>query len=148
MQFSNQRQLERLIDVYFKHIAGEFHFEDAPAKGKGDDAIIRQKVWDREPEPPTISGLALHLGFASRQEFELYIQAGEFAAVIKRGRLRIEAEYEKKLHQQPSGAIFALKNLGWNERDNLLDFQPPQPLQIQIVDSGVPVAANEGEVII
>jgi len=104
-------------------------------------------VWDREPEPPTLSGLALHLGFNSRQEFERYEQTGEFAALIKRGRLRIEAEYEKKLHMQsPSGAIFALKNLGWNERDNPLDNLPPPPLQIQIVDSGVPVAGNEREV--
>jgi hypothetical protein len=113
MSFITDRQLKALIAAYFKYIKGEYHLEDTPAKGKGGDEMVKQKIWDREPEAPTISGLAHYLGFDSRDAFNQYELTGEFASTLKRSRLRIEAEYEKKLHQQPSsGAIFALKTWG------------------------------------
>lgn len=68
-------------------------------------------------EPPTITGLALHLGFSSRQSFYDYEAKEEFAYTIKRARLRVEHEYEKCLHRKvPIGAIFALKNFGWTDK--------------------------------
>lgn len=69
-------------------------------------------------EPPTITGLALFLGFASRQSFYDYETKKEgFAYTIKRARSRIEECYEKALHSRnPIGAIFALKNFGWTDK--------------------------------
>src|SRR5687767_13811577 len=68
-------------------------------------------------EPPTISGMCLFLGFESRQSFHDYAEKEEFSYTIKKSRLRIESEYEKKLHaQNPAGSIFALKNLGWTDK--------------------------------
>jgi hypothetical protein len=67
-------------------------------------------------DKPTISGLALALGFESRQSFYDYEQ-GDFSYTIKRARLQIEAVYEQKLHgAQCTGAIFALKNFGWTDK--------------------------------
>lgn len=50
-----------------------------------------KKVWKRKPI--TIPGLALHLGFASRQSFSEYGKDHPgFADVISRARLRIEKD--------------------------------------------------------
>ncbi len=79
-------------------------------------------------EKPTVSGLALELGFTSREalhNYEGYSQ--EFADTVKRARLRIEVYYEEKLLDKDfnvSGAIFALKNLGWTDRQKAEDEGP------------------------
>jgi hypothetical protein len=55
----------------------------------------------------TITGLALALGFESRQSFYDYEKDGEFSYTIKKLRLTIEAGYESKLHENGcTGAIF------------------------------------------
>ena len=67
-----------------------------------------------EIDVPTITGLAIYLGFESRQSFYDYEERPEFSYTIKRARLFIENEYEELLqHGNTIGAIFALKNLGW-----------------------------------
>lgn len=65
---------------------------------------------------PTISGLCFHIGFESRQSFYDYEKKPEFAYTIKRARLFIEKEYEEQLQVgNTTGAIFALKNMGWTD---------------------------------
>jgi hypothetical protein len=67
--------------------------------------------------PATITGLALYLGFESRQSFYDYEGKEGFSYTIKRARLRIENEYEIKLSgNSVAGSIFALKNLGWKDK--------------------------------
>lgn len=62
----------------------------------------------------TITGLALFLGFESRQSFYDYEDRVEFSYMIKRARLEVEASYEMCLYgKNTSGPIFALKNMGW-----------------------------------
>lgn len=69
---------------------------------------------------PTISGLCYHLGFESRQSFYDYEKKEKFAYTIKRARLRIEEQYEKRLFgNSNAGAIFALKNFGWSDKQEL-----------------------------
>lgn len=70
-------------------------------------------------EPCTITGLALWLGFTSRQDlinYEGYSDA--FRDTIKRAKFFIENEYEKRLFYEgnPAGAIFALKNFDWKDK--------------------------------
>lgn len=68
----------------------------------------------------TMSGLAFHLGFASRQSLYDYEKNEDFSYIIKRARLFIESEYEGRLHQSnPTGSIFALKNMGWSDKQEL-----------------------------
>jgi len=68
-------------------------------------------------DQPTITGLALYLGFESRQSFYDYEKEIEFSYTIKRARLRIESNYEQSLFSRnPTGPIFALKNLGWKDK--------------------------------
>jgi len=65
----------------------------------------------------TISGLAYHLGFASRQSLYDYEDKEDFAYIVRRGRLRVEVYYEERLQETAcTGAIFALKNMGWKDK--------------------------------
>jgi hypothetical protein len=96
----------------------QHYFDNPPTKtvivGKGENA--------HEVELPvlTISGLAYELGFESRQSFYDYEQNKEFSYTIKRARLFIENDYEKQLQVGNTvGAIFALKNFGWTDKQEL-----------------------------
>jgi hypothetical protein len=148
--FKSIEQLSENIAAYFNWIAGAYHLEMLPCKTSAK-SLREQKVWDREPQPPTLSGLALHLGFDSLNAFEAYEQKGNYASTLKRARLRIEAEYEKQLHHQPSsGAIFALKSMGWLEQSAMATLTKPANfnIKIEIVNTGYTPALTEQEALL
>jgi len=72
-------------------------------------------------EPPTITGLAIALGFASRQSIYHLSKEPKFAPAINRLRLYIENVYEEQLTtaRNPAGAIFYLKNVGWQDNTSV-----------------------------
>ena len=146
--FSSLNYLSKRIDAYFAYIEGELGSDNNLDEKKTNQA---KKIWSREPEPATITGLALFLGFTSRTAFEDYEENGKYADTLKRGRLRIEAMYERRLHQQSSpGIIFALKSMGWNEKteNKTTDDRTHQTLKIEIMGTGPILAANENEVVL
>lgn len=130
--FENKEDLEAKVEEYFEHIKGEWHWE---AGSDEDGKPVDEKVWDRLPEPCTITGLCLFLGFESRQSFHDYGNKKEFSYTIKRARLRIENEYEKSLHysKSPVAQIFALKNLGWSDKQEIEQTNKNGDLKIEIV---------------
>ena len=67
----------------------------------------------------TWSGLARYLGFESRQSLEDYKKRDGFSYPIKKALLRIEEKYEKAMMRQPAGSIFALKNFGWRDKQEI-----------------------------
>ena len=71
-------------------------------------------------ERPTWTGLAIYLGFESRQSLEDYKTKPGFSYPIKKALLRIENEYEKAMFSKnPAGPIFALKNFGWRDKQEI-----------------------------
>lgn len=90
-QYQSVEKLQSVIDSYFK-----------------------------STEKVTVTGLALHLGFSSRQSLinnEGYSE--EFLDAIKRAKTRVEQYYEEHLvGSNAAGSIFALKNFGWKDRQN------------------------------
>ena len=71
-------------------------------------------------QTPTWTGLALYLGFASRQSLEDYKTKEGFSYPIKKALLRIEEIYEIALFSKnAAGPIFALKNFGWRDRQEI-----------------------------
>lgn len=117
--YKNPEELEDKINEYFE-------------KGiKTRKTIIGSGSNRREIEIeiPTISGLCHYLGFESRQSFYDYAERNQhetpeikdqFAYIIKRARLFIEQEYEELLSEgNPAGAIFALKNMGWKDKQEI-----------------------------
>ena len=108
-KFSSVEELEEAIESYFSQ----------------DDLI------------PTITGLALHLGFCDRQSFYDYEGRDEFSCTMKKARLSVENVYEQRLHgQSPTGAIFALKNFGWKDKQDV-DLKAAVTVNISSEDAGV-----------
>jgi hypothetical protein len=72
-------------------------------------------------DKPTMCGLSLHLGFSGRESLNDYGgYSPEFFALIKSAKHKVEASYEKfLLSQSVTGAIFALKNMGWADRQEI-----------------------------
>lgn len=71
-------------------------------------------------ERPTITGLALYLGFTSRQAILNYEEKPDFVDAIKKAKLRIEASYEQAIYNgNAAGPIFALKNFGWTDKQEI-----------------------------
>ncbi len=148
--FKNKAELCILVERYFKYTEGEYRVEKKAAKKANDEPLI-QKITVRDAEPATIAALVFHLGFNSREEFDALEEKGRYSAILKRARLRVEAAYEKRLLQpSPSGAMFALKNLGWNEK---ADTAKPATniatkLTINLVETGPKPVSDEGEVLL
>lgn len=66
---------------------------------------------------PTVNGLALALGFNSRQSLLNYAEKPEFLDTVKAVRTRLEAEWEQRLGgPNAAGTIFWLKNQGWTDK--------------------------------
>ena len=86
-----------------------------------DDKVAEYKLHCKEnKEPATWTGLALFLGFSSRQSIDEYLKYDGFSDSVKRAKMYIEHSYEKNLHNgAPSGSIFALKNFGWSDKNSL-----------------------------
>lgn len=69
---------------------------------------------------PTLAGLAVSLKI-DRQTLYNYAEREEFFDIIKNARDKVEAAYEDRLiwDNAPTGVIFALKNMGWRDRQEL-----------------------------
>lgn len=68
----------------------------------------------------TVTGLALYLGFDSRQSVYDYKEREEFSYIIKRALLMVENSYEIRVcGNNPTGPIFVLKNMGWKDKSEV-----------------------------
>lgn len=106
-KYNTADELQAAIDDYFE--TGVKMRKVAVRRGK--DMVIE------EIAVPTITGLVLHLGFADRHSFYDLEKQKKFSHTIKRARTFIEKEYEEILQTTGNtGAIFALKNFGWRDK--------------------------------
>lgn len=101
-----------------------------------EEAIVT--YFEENPKYPTITGLALHLGFDSRRSFYNYQERKQFSQVMKRAALRIESIHEANLYSgAPTGSIFWLKNRDWKDKQEQEHSILP-PIRMEIVDAGKP----------
>lgn len=109
-KYKTIKQLDTAVDVYFS-----------------EKVIIQDK---------TVAGLCLHLGFESKDIFLNVDKYGQqYKEVLKRAKLKMEKYYEEKLiGNRVTGSIFALKNLGWSDKDK--DDTKTQNTQVIIVKFG------------
>ena len=83
------------------------------------EEAIQRYFDEREKDGPpiTISGMAYYLGFMTRQSIYDYKERPEYSEILQRATLYVESQYENKLSgTTPTGAIFALKNMGWKDK--------------------------------
>lgn len=111
-------ELQKRIDEYFEECEGKLLTapDGTPVLTKWGQEIYLGK------KPPTITGLALHIGLASRQALLNYQGRPEFNDAITRAKSRVEAYAESRLYDKEgsSGAQFNLKNnfKGWDGDSN------------------------------
>jgi hypothetical protein len=100
-------------------------------------------------EPPTLIGLALHLGFKSKEDFKRFENGAKLGSTLTQARFRIMAYYESRLHYpSPAGAIFALKSMGWQEKPIAAKVAPRRvkSIKVKLVESGPKPSSSEKEV--
>jgi len=112
--YKTVNEIEGKIDAYFKECEGEILKDD---NGKtvlnkfGNPVVINRK-------PPTVTGLALALGFTSRLDLLRYQGKEEFCNTITRAKSMVEQYAEERLFDRDgsNGAQFSLRNnfKGWD----------------------------------
>lgn len=115
-KYRSAKQMQSKIDEYFKSCEGEYLKDD---NGKivlnkfGQPIVVNSK-------PPTVTGLALALGFTSRQALLNYQEKPEFIDTITRAKSKVEQYVEERLFDRDgaNGAKFSLANnfRGWKQQ--------------------------------
>lgn len=105
-------QMQAVIDQYFEDCKGE------PIIGDDGQPILDKygQPFIINAHPPTVTGLALALGFTSRQALLNYQAKKAFVDTVLRAKARIEAYAEERLFDRDGqrGAEFSLKyNFRW-----------------------------------
>ncbi|NNU33584.1 hypothetical protein HK413_04475 [Mucilaginibacter sp. S1162] len=96
-------------------------------------ALTDDKSKSKHHQPPTITGLAFHLGFKSKEQFDDFEKRGRLSLIITQARFRIMAYYESRLHYpSPAGAIFALKSMGWTDKPKAVTKKPRRVKSIKV----------------
>lgn len=116
LKYKTAEELQEAVDAYFEECKGEVVVDE---EGKpmlnrwGKPVVIGCK-------PPTVTGLALALGFAGRQALLNYQGRKAFKDTITRAKSRCEAYAEARLYDRDGamGAKFSLANnfKGWSEK--------------------------------
>ncbi|MEE9193046.1 MAG: terminase small subunit [Thermodesulfobacteriota bacterium] len=117
-KYKNAESLYKDIDGYFNYIQGEYREKEIEIKEE-DVSVTKNTIIEtiRYPESPTVTGLALFLGFSSRQSIYDYIGKEEYSYILKRAVTVIENHHEKRMDGvNVAGSIFVLKNMGWKDK--------------------------------
>lgn len=69
---------------------------------------------------PTLAGLAYHLGI-DRHTLYNYKEREDFFHILKKATDFVQYKYEERLiyESNPTGVIFALKNMGWSDKQEI-----------------------------
>ena len=155
-KFDSAEALQEKVDKYFEDCAGRMLTDETTGFPVVNPKTGLPGIVDTRP--PTMSGLALALGFSSRDGLMRYAGKKEYLDVIVRAKSRIEQCYEERLFDKEgaNGAKFALQNnfKGWQESAKVAaqeaannavrivcDF--PRPTQVKEVEATVPVAPED-----
>ena len=111
--FKTPEEMQVKIDQYFEEIEGHPLLDN--------DGKVMQDKWGYpvyvDRHPPTITGLALALGFNTRKSLLDYCGKPAFVNTIERAKARVERYAEERLYDREGqrGAEFSLKyNFRWD----------------------------------
>lgn len=116
-KYKNVEEMEGKIEQYFKACNGEILKDN-----KGNPILNK---WGKPivvgAKPPTVTGLAIALGFSTRLSLLNYQGKPEFMYTITRAKSRVEQYAEERLFDRDgsNGAQFSLRNnfKGWNGQE-------------------------------
>ena len=117
--YNTVEEMQQAIDAYFADCDGKVLKDDEgkPMVDKNGFPILY------DVHPYTITGLALALGFNSRQALLNYQAKAEFHDTIMRAKAKVERYAEERLYDKDgaNGAKFSLANNfeGWREKQSI-----------------------------
>jgi len=118
LKFNTVEELEKLIEDYFASCKPEYALN-----AEGQVLTTKHGVPMVKHNPYTITGLAIALGFVSRQSIYDYEERNDdFSYIVKKARLRCENYIEKGTLSGDIPAapgIFVLKNYGWKDTQEI-----------------------------
>lgn len=134
-KYKTKEEIQEKIDAYFEECKGRVLTDAAgePIRDKyGYPIIVNAR-------PLTITGLALALGFTSRQALLNYQAKKEFVDTITRAKSKIEQYAEERLYDKDgaNGAKFSLANNfeGWKDKQQIdADLSGNMSINIDLVD--------------
>ena len=133
--YKSKEEIQEKIDAYFKECEG------TPLLDKDGNPMIDKYGIPimYGVKPLTITGLALALGFNSRQALLNYQGREEFNDTITRAKARVERYAEERLYDKDgsNGAKFALANnfTGWKEKQQIeAEVNSETIIKIDLVD--------------
>lgn len=116
--YKTPEEMQVAIDKYFEDCSGEYVVIDGCVAVDKNGYPIKTKE-----RPLTITGLALALGFTTRQSLLNYEGDPAFLDTIKKAKSRIEQYAEERLFDKEgvNGAKFNLSNnfKGWSEKQQI-----------------------------
>lgn len=135
-KYKNVEEIEEKIEQYFESCGGEPLLDD-----EGNQVVNKYgyPCWIKPPKPPTVTGLALALGFSCRSDLLYYQGKKQFYDTITRAKSRVEEYAESRLFDRDgsNGAQFSLRNnfKGWNiDNEQKLEIELLK-LESQVKDS-------------
>lgn len=113
-KYKSVKAMQAAIDAYFEDCAGHPYLDayGEPIRDKYGIPIIV------DAHPPTVTGLALALGFTGRQALMDYQARPEFTDTVTRAKAKCEEYAERRLYDKDgaNGAKFSLGcNFGWKD---------------------------------
>jgi hypothetical protein len=134
-KYKTKEEIQEKIDAYFESCKGTVRYDD-----DGNvliDKFGRPVIFDERPL--TITGLALALGFNSRQTLLNYQGKKEFMDTIMRAKAQVEQYAEERLFDKDgaNGAKFSLANNfeGWKEKQQIdADVSSELTINIELSD--------------
>lgn len=115
-RYKTVQEMQKVIDEYFEKCKGTPLKDDAgnPVLNKYGHPVMLDR------KPPTVTGLALALGFTSRQALLNYQAKPQFVDTVTRAKSRCEDYAESRLYDKEgsNGAQFSLRNnfKGWSDK--------------------------------
>lgn len=132
--YKTVEEMQEKIDEYFEKCKGRvLELNGEPVMNKYGMPIII------DAEPPTVTGLALALGFTGRQALLNYQAKEEFVDTVTRAKARVEHYAEMRLFDKDgaNGAKFSLANNfeGWKEKQSIeADVNSTMNINIELTD--------------
>lgn len=133
--YKSVKEIQEKIDAYFKECEGKVltDGEGNPVYDKYGQPVIYGA------RPLTVTGLALALGFNSRQALLNYQAKKEFHDTITRAKAVVERYAEERLYDKDgaNGAKFSLANNfeGWKEKQQIdADVNSTVTINVELTD--------------
>lgn len=132
--YKTVEEMQKKIDEYFDACEPKMLLDDdgQPVLHKGEPIMYGGR-------PLTVTGLALALGFTSRQALLNYQEKEEFVDAIMRAKSRVECYVEERLFDKDgaNGAKFSLANNfdGWREKQQIeAEVKNDMNITVELVD--------------